>query len=111
MKIFLDIRTYGVIQLNEECGFIQWVPDTIPMRSFIVKTYDARSIQLYVCLSRKHTGNKTNFASFELWQGNQLNGAYSRLKLAKDQEAVQIFQKEVLKQFVNQLHYPCNPRN
>src|SRR6266567_2820411 len=24
-----DVRTYGVVTLNEECGFIQWVPNTI----------------------------------------------------------------------------------
>ncbi|KAI0254821.1 hypothetical protein BJV78DRAFT_1273863 [Lactifluus subvellereus] len=38
----LYIRTYGVVTLNEECGFIQWVPDTIPVRSVLVPLYEAR---------------------------------------------------------------------
>ncbi|KAG6832347.1 hypothetical protein H0H87_001811 [Tephrocybe sp. NHM501043] len=41
----LHIRTYGVVTLNEECGFIQWVPNTIPIRPILVKYYDARRIR------------------------------------------------------------------
>jgi len=31
----LYIRTYAVIPLNEDCGIIEWVPDTIAFRSII----------------------------------------------------------------------------
>jgi serine/threonine-protein kinase ATR len=41
---YLDIRTYGVVTLNEECGFIQWVSYTIPVRSVLVKMYENRGI-------------------------------------------------------------------
>ncbi|KXN89480.1 Protein kinase rad3 [Leucoagaricus sp. SymC.cos] len=41
----LHIRTYGVVTLNEECGFIQWVPNTIPLRPVLLKYYDARRIR------------------------------------------------------------------
>ncbi|KDR84098.1 hypothetical protein GALMADRAFT_219929 [Galerina marginata CBS 339.88] len=41
----LHIRTYGVVALNEECGFIQWVPNTIPIRPVLHKYYDARRIK------------------------------------------------------------------
>ncbi|OSX59349.1 hypothetical protein POSPLADRAFT_1048687 [Postia placenta MAD-698-R-SB12] len=44
----LHIRTYGVVTLNEECGFIQWVPNTIPFRPVVVKGYDRRSIRWWV---------------------------------------------------------------
>lgn len=44
----LHIRTYGIIQLNEECGFIQWVPNTTAMRAPLTKYYDARGIALWV---------------------------------------------------------------
>ena len=44
-----DIRTYGVVTLNEECGFIQWVPNTIPLRPVFLKYYDARGIRGWVC--------------------------------------------------------------
>ncbi|THH23186.1 hypothetical protein EUX98_g7993 [Antrodiella citrinella] len=40
----LHIRTYGVVTLNEECGFIQWVPNTVPLRPLLLKSYDARNI-------------------------------------------------------------------
>ncbi|CAA7258548.1 unnamed protein product [Cyclocybe aegerita] len=41
----LHIRTYGVVTLNEECGFIQWVPNTAPIRPILLKLYDARRIK------------------------------------------------------------------
>ncbi|KAI0322491.1 hypothetical protein OF83DRAFT_1093546 [Amylostereum chailletii] len=41
----LHIRTYAVITLNEECGFIQWVPDTIPIRPILLKYYEARGVR------------------------------------------------------------------
>lgn len=44
----VDIRTYGVVTLNEECGFIQWVPNTIPLRPVLMKGYDARRIKSWV---------------------------------------------------------------
>lgn len=44
----IDIRTYGVVALNEECGFIQWVPNTIPIRNVVIKYYDARGIRSWV---------------------------------------------------------------
>jgi serine/threonine-protein kinase ATR len=44
----LDIRTYSVVALNEECGFIQWVPNTIPIRPVLVKYYEARRVKSWV---------------------------------------------------------------
>ncbi|CCL98247.1 uncharacterized protein FIBRA_00241 [Fibroporia radiculosa] len=41
----LHIRTYGVVTLNEECGFIQWVPNTIPVRPVLLKAYERRGIR------------------------------------------------------------------
>ncbi|TFK43883.1 hypothetical protein BDQ12DRAFT_199518 [Crucibulum laeve] len=41
-KRHLRIRTYGVVTLNEECGFIQWVPNTIPLRPILVDLYNER---------------------------------------------------------------------
>lgn len=48
LSVATDIRTYGVVTLNEECGFIQWVPNTIPFRPVVVKGYDRRSIRWWV---------------------------------------------------------------
>jgi serine/threonine-protein kinase ATR len=35
----LCVRTYGVVPLNEECGLIEWVPNTQPMRPTILPLY------------------------------------------------------------------------
>ncbi|KAI0080860.1 hypothetical protein K474DRAFT_1682349 [Panus rudis PR-1116 ss-1] len=43
----LHIRTYGVVTLNEECGLIQWVPNTMPLRSILFKLYENRGQILY----------------------------------------------------------------
>lgn len=48
LLVFIDIRTYGVITLNEECGFIQWVSYTTPVRNLIMKMYDQRGIPTWV---------------------------------------------------------------
>ena len=44
LTVVADIRTYGVVTLNEECGFIQWVSYTIPVRNILVKMYEQRGI-------------------------------------------------------------------
>ncbi|KAF9266203.1 hypothetical protein L218DRAFT_101271 [Marasmius fiardii PR-910] len=43
----LYIRTYGVVTLNEECGLIQWVPNTMPLRPILIKSYSSRGISLF----------------------------------------------------------------
>ncbi|KAE9410202.1 hypothetical protein BT96DRAFT_913020 [Gymnopus androsaceus JB14] len=55
----LHIRTYGVVTLNEECGFIQWVPHTRPVRPVLHKLYANRQVNPWssemsdVCLKIK----------------------------------------------------------
>lgn len=44
LTIVIDIRTYGVVTLNEECGFIQWVSYTTPVRNVLLKMYEQRGI-------------------------------------------------------------------
>ena len=44
-----DIRTYGVVSLNEDCGLIQWVPNTVPVRPILQALYARRGRQLWVC--------------------------------------------------------------
>ncbi|GAA5902167.1 hypothetical protein JCM6882_006719 [Rhodosporidiobolus microsporus] len=40
----LDIRTYSVVPLNEECGLIEWVPHVVVLRGLLNKAYTARGI-------------------------------------------------------------------
>lgn len=43
----LYIRTYAVLILNEECGLIEWVPNTVAFRHILGKYYGALDIPLY----------------------------------------------------------------
>lgn len=43
----LYIRTYAVLILNEECGLIEWVPNTVALRQVLSKHYAALDIPLY----------------------------------------------------------------
>ncbi|GAA5857265.1 hypothetical protein JCM8547_009406 [Rhodosporidiobolus lusitaniae] len=40
----LNIRTYSVVPLNEECGLIEWVPHVVVLRGLLTKAYTARGI-------------------------------------------------------------------
>ncbi|WFD42131.1 non-specific serine/threonine protein kinase [Malassezia psittaci] len=43
----LYIRTYAVLILNEECGLIEWVPNTVAYRQILTKHYAALDVPLY----------------------------------------------------------------
>lgn len=43
----LYVRTYSVVILNEECGLIEWVPNTIGFRHILSKLYQTRGIPIY----------------------------------------------------------------
>ncbi|KAF9364890.1 serine/threonine-protein kinase M1 [Mortierella sp. NVP85] len=40
----LYIRTYSVVPLNEECGIIEWVHNTLPFRHVVYRQYKANNI-------------------------------------------------------------------
>ncbi|KAG6850186.1 hypothetical protein H0H93_016614 [Arthromyces matolae] len=80
----LHIRTYGVVTLNEECGFIQWVPNTIPIRPVLVKYYEARRIRTWT---------------------NEMNQLFAEIKTTKkDKEAVHIYRTKILPSFPPVFH-------
>ncbi|KAF5363593.1 hypothetical protein D9756_000300 [Leucocoprinus leucothites] len=74
----LHIRTYGVVTLNEECGFIQWVPNTIPVRPVLVKNYDARRIKSW---------------------SPDMGEVFRKIKDADDQTAAGLFIKHILPKY------------
>ena len=43
-KRHLYIRTYAVVPLNEECGMIEWVINTVGYRNILNKLYRIRKI-------------------------------------------------------------------
>ncbi|PWN50671.1 hypothetical protein IE53DRAFT_394976 [Violaceomyces palustris] len=46
-KRSLYVRTYAVLILNEECGLIEWVPNTVGLRHILTKLYVAKGIPIY----------------------------------------------------------------
>ncbi|KAJ3132201.1 serine/threonine-protein kinase M1 [Geranomyces variabilis] len=40
----LYVRTYAVVPLNEECGLIEWVPNTVGFRHIMIAAYKTRNI-------------------------------------------------------------------
>jgi hypothetical protein len=45
----IDVRTYSVVTLNEECGLVEWVNNTIPVRAVLLKYYEQKGIKSWVC--------------------------------------------------------------
>ncbi|KAF7294192.1 hypothetical protein HMN09_01147600 [Mycena chlorophos] len=79
----LHIRTYGVVTLNEECGFIQWVPNTTPLRPVLMKGYDTRRIKSW---------------------SNDLSEIFNRIKTMQDPPAGDLFKTKVLTLFPPVFH-------
>ncbi|RDX53828.1 hypothetical protein OH76DRAFT_1342536 [Lentinus brumalis] len=80
----LHIRTYSVVSLNEECGLIQWVPNTIPVRTILSTHYLRRGRQL--------------------WTG-ELRAGFDKVKaVANHREAAEVFVREVLSLYPPVMH-------
>ncbi|KAI0340807.1 hypothetical protein BDW22DRAFT_1397789 [Trametopsis cervina] len=79
----LRIRTYGIVTLNEECGFIQWVPNTIPIRPVLLKAYEARNIKP--------------------WNG-KMQEVFEKIKVQPDVEAAKLFKDHILTMFQPVFH-------
>ena len=91
----LDIRTYSVVSLNEECGLIQWVPNTIPVRSILSTLYMRRGKTLWVSDIRMRGPNLPMYLTGP--QNPELRVAFEKVKaIANNREAADMFVKEVL---------------
>jgi serine/threonine-protein kinase ATR len=54
---FIDIKTYGVTPLNEECGTIEWVEGLKPMRDIIIRLYRQKNVNIDVSLTPRLLNN------------------------------------------------------
>ncbi|CAL1700250.1 unnamed protein product [Somion occarium] len=79
----LRIRTYGVVTLNERCGFIQWVPNTIPIRPILLKLYDNHKIP--------H------------WSG-EMAAVAEKIKVSNEKDAARLFTEKFLAVFPPVFH-------
>lgn len=48
MLTSLDIRTYAVMPLNEECGLLEWVSNTNAFKRILEKEYGRTNTKIYV---------------------------------------------------------------
>ncbi len=94
MQLLPDIRTYSVVSLNEECGLIQWVPNTIPVRTILSTHYLRRGRQLWVSdFGRKDLLCPDMFVA----QTGELRAGFDKVKaIANHREAAEVFVREVL---------------
>jgi serine/threonine-protein kinase ATR len=44
----LDIKTYAVTPLNDECGLIEWVDNLKTLRDILLKLYKQKDISINV---------------------------------------------------------------
>ena len=89
----VDIRTYGVVTLNEECGFIQWVPNTIPIRPVLIRGYEARRIKSWVCVP----GVLLEFRRLHYFsQSSEMGDVFRKIKDAPDKDAAELFATKIL---------------
>ncbi|WRT68452.1 uncharacterized protein IL334_005428 [Kwoniella shivajii] len=51
-KLMLDIRTYAVMPLNEECGLLEWVANTNALKRILEEGYARHGKKIYLCKER-----------------------------------------------------------
>ncbi|KAG0007083.1 serine/threonine-protein kinase M1 [Modicella reniformis] len=71
-KRCLYIRTYAVVPLNEECGLIEWVHNTIPFRHNMQRLYMAINILLHSRF-QKSSGSLTWMTWMTMFDIHQAN--------------------------------------
>jgi hypothetical protein len=89
-----DIRTYGVVTLNEECGFIQWVPNTIPVRPVLLKAYETRGVKPWVRLKRIDV-ERTAQPGLS-FQSPEMSDMHKRTQILPDKDAANVFLTKIL---------------
>jgi serine/threonine-protein kinase ATR len=55
-ELILDIRTYAVMPLNEECGLLEWVANTHALKNILEKGYNRQGKRIWV--SHQSTAKK-----------------------------------------------------
>jgi len=56
----LDIRTYAVMPLNEECGLLEWVANTHALKNILEKGYQRQGKRIWVSTSLTNTVHAGN---------------------------------------------------
>lgn len=91
--MFSDVRTYAAIPLNDECGLIQWVPNTVCMRPILVKAYSAKNLKSWV----RRVQDTTKYSTHELvTQDGHLHEDCAKIKGAKLKDVGKVFQDTIL---------------
>lgn len=56
--LMIDIRTYAVMPLNEECGLLEWVANTHALKNILEKGYQRQGKRIWVSISLTRTVNR-----------------------------------------------------
>jgi phosphatidylinositol kinase/protein kinase (PI-3 family) len=48
LVLIVDIRTYAVMPLNEECGLLEWVANTHALKNILEKGYSRQGKRIWV---------------------------------------------------------------
>ena len=81
-----------MVSLNEECGLIQWVPNTIPVRNILTALYARRGMTLWV----SDVLNRHSECMLTTPQNQELRAAFDKVKGVSGRDAAEVFVKEVL---------------
>ena len=92
----LRIRTYSVVTLNEECGFIQWVPNTTPIRPILLKYYSSRGVEPWVW---PHVF-WNDLLLISVSQNRNMALVFVKIKEISDKEASKMFDEKILSLWV-----------
>ncbi|KAH0840168.1 Nop14-like family-domain-containing protein [Lanmaoa asiatica] len=105
----LHVRTYGVVTLNEECGFIQWVPNTIPIRPVLIRHYEARRIKNWVStdfffFNIKDDLNAEGRQTSGTIKSTEMSEVFRKIKEATEKDAAELFTTKILPIFPPVFH-------
>ncbi len=83
VNLAVDIRTYAVTPLNEECGLLEWVSNTNALKSILEKGYSRLGKKIYV---RDLSMNNVDLTDN---RGTQLIGRESKTRSCGPNKSVQ----------------------
>jgi phosphatidylinositol kinase/protein kinase (PI-3 family) len=104
IKFPLDIRTYAVVPLNEECGIIEWVSNTESFRSIMLRLWKNNNVIVQVendeSLAQKFAiiyplyivkGYATSYEAEKTSQRHIFEGSYSNVRKCLYYQPIPLF--------------------
>jgi serine/threonine-protein kinase ATR len=87
--------------LNEECGLLEWVNNTVPLRSILTKLYERDKKKVFVSVSTVAFRFDPNSLPLSSLQSNAIYTDLDNARVAGPAEAARVFRVKILPQYVN----------